>query len=354
MKLNVQGPDELIAALPHILGFTPVESLILVPFTPALPVARVDLPGDSHEREAMVDQLRPAYLRHAGKAGPEAVLAVVCITENRHAATAAAVAIEQALSPQLRVPIKLWANERAWTDLDTGRTGPRSTSAAGRFAAETVAAGRAMPARSREDLHTALVGDRAGIAASLPAALDGWEASTVDTERRWVTNRVDRFLGDGVALSDPDAARLLVATQASAVRDAAWALMNRDDHQAHRALWSDLTRRAPDEVRAPAATLLAFSAWLGGDGAGAWTALDQIPEGQRDYRMATLVATAIQSALPPSDWEQIRPALFAESTADLGPPIDPSTPTPRRSGPVPSAQREPTTPTTTDIRPPSR
>ncbi|MGP4029829.1 DUF4192 family protein [Actinomadura sp. 3N407] len=35
----------------------------------------------------------------------------------------------------------------------------------------------------------------------------------------------------------------------------------------HTALWTDLTRRAPDEVRTAAATMLAFSGWLGSNGA---------------------------------------------------------------------------------------
>ena len=124
-------------------------------------------------------------------------------------------------------------------------------------------------------------------------------------------NRINRFLDDGIALPDADAARVLVGVQALGVRDAAWAIMTQDDHHAHRALWTDLTRRAPDEVRAPAATMLAFSAWLGGDGAGAWTALDQIPADQADYRLAALMSSVLENAVPPSRWaDTIRPALL--------------------------------------------
>lgn len=36
-------------------------------------------------------------------------------------------------------------------------------------------------------------------------------------------------------------------------------------------LWVDMVRRAPDEVRAPAASMAAFASWLSGDGAKAWS-----------------------------------------------------------------------------------
>ena len=40
MTLSIHSPDELIAALPHLLGFKPQESLIFVPLRPDLPLAR--------------------------------------------------------------------------------------------------------------------------------------------------------------------------------------------------------------------------------------------------------------------------------------------------------------------------
>ena len=40
MDLVVQSPDELLAAVPHVLGFKPEESIVLVPFRPGLPITR--------------------------------------------------------------------------------------------------------------------------------------------------------------------------------------------------------------------------------------------------------------------------------------------------------------------------
>ncbi|OLT14746.1 hypothetical protein BJF80_12290 [Serinicoccus sp. CUA-874] len=44
MALSVHSPDELIAVIPHLLGFKPEESIVFLPMRSDLPVARVDLP----------------------------------------------------------------------------------------------------------------------------------------------------------------------------------------------------------------------------------------------------------------------------------------------------------------------
>ncbi|GAB3996422.1 DUF4192 domain-containing protein [Nocardioides marmoraquaticus] len=322
MKINAKGPDDLVAALPYLLGFTPQDSVVLVPVSPGMPAARVDMPYDEADRAIMADQLTAPFLRHAHTAGPDPMLALVCLTEDREAATKAAEAVADALWPRVSVPVKVWATDRDWTNLDTGEQGVRTTEASSRLAAEAVAAGRQLPAAAREDLARTLTGeDRDALRGALPGALAALETSGLDQERRWAENRINRFLDDGIALPEADAARLLVGVQALPVRDAALAMMTQEDHHAHRALWTDLTRRAPDEVRAPAATMLAFSAWLGGDGAGAWTALDQIPAEQSDYRLAGLMSSVLESAVPPSQWTTtIRPALLAHDAEPPSPP----------------------------------
>jgi hypothetical protein len=65
MDLVVQSPDELLAAVPHALGFKPEESIILVPFGPGLPITRVDLPTTARDRYEVWDALSGPYGRHA-------------------------------------------------------------------------------------------------------------------------------------------------------------------------------------------------------------------------------------------------------------------------------------------------
>lgn len=44
MTLSIHSPDELIAVIPHMLGFKPGESIVFVPMRSDLPVARMDIP----------------------------------------------------------------------------------------------------------------------------------------------------------------------------------------------------------------------------------------------------------------------------------------------------------------------
>ena len=55
-----------------------------------------------------------------------------------------------------------------------------------------------------------------------------------------------------------------------------------------------MVRRSPTELLAAPAALLAFAAWLAGDGALAWCAVDRCALADPDYRMAGLVAHTLE------------------------------------------------------------
>jgi hypothetical protein len=90
--------------------------------------------------------------------------------------------------------------------------------------------------------------------------------------------------------------------------------MNRGNATSNVALWTDMTKRAPDEVRAAPASLLGFASWLSGHGALAWWALDQVPR-DKPYSLADLVVAAVQSGMHPREWEAVK-ALPAERGID--------------------------------------
>ena len=54
-------------------------------------------------------------------------------------------------------------------------------------------------------------------------------------------------------------------------------------------LWRDVVRRAPADLRAAPAALLGFAAWLSGDGALAWCAVECALEAEPDYSLAGLL-----------------------------------------------------------------
>ncbi|MGA2831155.1 MAG: DUF4192 domain-containing protein, partial [Streptosporangiaceae bacterium] len=93
---------------------------------------------------------------------------------------------------------------------------------------------------------------------------------------------------------------LAVVLTSLQVRDDAWARMDPGHHDAHLRLWTDLTRRAqPGYVAAPA-SLLAFTAWQGGNGALANVALDRALADDPGYSMAQLLRDVIDAGTPPS------------------------------------------------------
>ena len=111
---------------------------------------------------------------------------------------------------------------------------------------------------------------------------------------------ITRYREGGRFTSDDEIARITVALRDLRVRDDAWARMDPGHSAAHQQLWTDVVRRAqPGYVAAPAA-LLAFVAWQSGDGALANVALDRALADDPRYSMALLLRQVITAGAPPA------------------------------------------------------
>jgi hypothetical protein len=88
------------------------------------------------------------------------------------------------------------------------------------------------------------------------------------------------------------------------VRDAAWGSMTRDDASAHVALWTDAVQRSPEDLVGAPASVLGLAAWLAGNGALAWCAVDRCAERDPDNSLAGLVGQLLSRAVPPSSWDR--------------------------------------------------
>ena len=329
-RLVITTPDDLLNALPHVLGFEPRNSLITVPFRGGGMTARVDIPTTAEERRGAIATIRSAYARNAQ---PGDLVAIVCVTDNVHTAQRCSSQLATALEQVgIHAPLRLWATDQRWMELNSGEGGIRTAASAERIAAEAAFAGKAAPASSRQALADSLACDHGPVAAVLDQARHFAADSGIRAEHAWAVERMERFDADGVRLTDPEAARMLLAIEHKPTRDALWTDMSRDNAASHNALWTDLTRRAPDEVRTPAATMLAFSAWLAGDGAKAWCALEQIPPDSPPYTMATVIATALHHATNPAAWEEAKATIEGdESFVPAQPRPDRGAPSPRLS-----------------------
>ena len=70
-------------------------------------------------------------------------------------------------------------------------------------------------------------------------------------------------------------------------------------------------RRLPATHVAGPAAVLAFAAWLAGDGALAWCAVDRCRESEPTHSLASLVAQLLESATPPDTWATLQPEVGA-------------------------------------------
>jgi hypothetical protein len=118
--------------------------------------------------------------------------------------------------------------------------------------------------------------------------------------RRAVRAAIAHYRDGGTITDDDLAAWLAVSLAHLPVRDDAWARMEPRHRDAHLRLWTDLVRAAADAwVPAPAA-LLAFTAWQCGDGALAGIAIDRALASDPGYSMALLLREILDAGVPPS------------------------------------------------------
>ena len=334
--LSMKTPDDMLAAVPYVLGFHPEDSLVLLTVGDAVDRfhARVDLPDDPDDVPAVLEMITDAVTHNGVRR-----VAIVVYSDDELVAPTVCEPLLQALEGlQVSVADAIRADGSRWYSL-TGCSGtccpaegtPYDVSTHP-FTAQSVLDGQ-VTLPSRAALVDTLVGEDPEALTAVEVAADKHDAKLRASARHplgapspegarrhlvqeghWVGERVCAFLADGEALSHDDAGRMLVAMTAIEIRDVAWAEMTRGNAGKHVDLWRDLVRRAPDDLVAGPAALLGFSAWLSGDGALAWCAVDRCQSAEPGYSLAGLLSQALAGAVPPSAWRPVRKSdltLFA-------------------------------------------
>ncbi|WP_156744307.1 DUF4192 domain-containing protein, partial [Mycobacterium sp. E740] len=110
-------------------------------------------------------------------------------------------------------------------------------------------------------------------------------------------------IADGSDLPDETLVRIAAALTDLQVRDTLYALAVGESAAPAESLWAELSRRLPAPWRTEALVLLAFSAYVRGDGPLAGVSLEAALRCDGTHRMAGMLDTALQSGLRP---EQIR------------------------------------------------
>ena len=137
------------------------------------------------------------------------------------------------------------------------------------------------------------------LAASAADAREG-RRLVVDAGRAAVREAIGTYRGSGRITDHDYLAWLTVTLPDLRVRDDAWARMEPGFRAQHQLLWTDLVRHAGQRYVPAPASLLAFTAWQSGEGALANIAIARALAADPEYSMARLLAQALDAGLPPS------------------------------------------------------
>ncbi len=302
-------PEDLIALVPYLLGFHPEESVVLLTFGGATSFhARVDLPEDDAGRAGTTEVLCEAVRNN--RATMTAVLVFSTDVEHSRAMCADLVpALQRAgasVIDAIRADGTSW-----WSVLEGGEEHPYDVSCHP-FTAERVLDGHAA-FRNRAELAASLVGNGSADTERVAAAADevaddlvaggqpkAWEKAR--TNAVWLRDLLAGAGHSDEPLPETDAGRALALVQLAPMRDVAFALLSQETAAAQVRFWRCLLLRAPRDLVPGAAALLGLAAWLNGDGALAWCAIDRCREVDPGHSLADHLAGLLQRAVPPSTW----------------------------------------------------
>ncbi|MCX6395346.1 MAG: DUF4192 domain-containing protein [Propionibacteriales bacterium] len=320
---TARTPADLLALVPIVIGFHPEDSVVLLTFGSSPRhteragagvrtfQARVDLPVVEQEQRYVASMLRDVVRKHG-----ITVVAVVLYTDD----AAVAARFADLLMPRLLadgiavVDVLRVDGDRYFCVAEPDDPGTAFDLRSHPLTAQGVLHGRVVH-ESREAMREALVGsdvaDIEGVARAAEAFVDKLSRDcgspesapeTVAELARWLQRTIARTRSDPTQLSSEDAAGLLVLLCLDTLREVAWSELRRENAASYVVFLSALVRRAPADLVPGAAGLLGLAAWLEGDGALAWCALDRCLAENPDDNLAQHVAALLESATPPSVW----------------------------------------------------
>jgi hypothetical protein len=309
--IRVRGAGDLYAAIPHLMGFHPADSLVVLVLKDRMisMTMRVDLPRPRH-RGVLAAQLEAPLLEHGAT---DVILAVVCapsphmpeelpheplVTALRHKLGGVGIEVVEAVwlpSCQKDAP---WL---CYLDVDCHGTlpDPQLSAVAAASAHEgyvTFESRAAMAAIAAQDPPEALERRSALLdkLADTPKPDHGTELRRVRDAIRAVEDRKG-------PLPDEEIVALARALTVAEVRDACMAFASQSIARQAERLWLELTRSCPAPERAEPACLLAFFAYHRGDGGIASIALDAADDAVPGHALAMLLRAAISAAFPPEE-----------------------------------------------------
>ncbi len=340
VQLRAASPDAVLAVVPHMLGFYPSQSLVVLGLGEqhrVMVTFRYDLP-EPYDCELATDIAQHAeyVLRRerigsallVGYGSEELVLPVLAQTAAKLGNHG--IQLAEALRAEGGRYWSLLCNDPSCCPPEGRPYDPGSHPAAAAMAQAGLAAQPDREALARTIQRPAGTSDTIARATQqarlrLTRITDASQAAgdrdpklrATRIGRKEVQRAIRRYrCGDSIR-SIGHRAWLAVLLSDIRVRDDAWARMDPAHRDEHCRLWTDILRGAATDYTPAPAALLAFTAWQAGNGALAALAIDRALAADPGYSMAHLLGSAIQAALPPAAARMpMTPAAVAASYAE--------------------------------------
>ncbi|MCW4353312.1 DUF4192 domain-containing protein [Hoyosella sp. YIM 151337] len=317
-KLRLTHVSDLLGALPALLGYYPEESIVVMCMggprrTDFTGFIRADVPFDADGAVCfdVLPEVVSSLIQFCDSNGVNTVLlAVISDTSPLLAADITDAVIEGLECAGISVGAaymapRISAGERWRSELPIRDEGVIADPRESAVAAELVAAGR-MIRPSRSDLVTELecadeqqsqrIAKKLKLLPSHKRRAKSPEDAHHLERVLFAVSSIDCWEQPG----DEECVALAEALLRIPVRDCVFALALTDEAEPAERLWTVLTRYLPEPARAEAATLLAHSAYVRGDGTLAGVALDIALGADSEHRMARLLDTALRAGTPPN------------------------------------------------------
>jgi hypothetical protein len=326
---TLTSPHDLLAAIPFLIGYHPVDSLVLVSIKDeSVGMAmRVDYPIEQD------DSFFDVMASHCSNDGAEGALIVAY---QPHGHVDGDLMLAQATAALSRAGIAIYESilisdgffrSLLCHDITCCPAQGRPVQAldSSRVAVESVVAGHPMPFATYAELGGSV---RSNLLAYEAPWLERVRNSYVDPtspelnklQRDGATAVVDLandFIAHGISSDQDLIAHVLGRLSDIQVRDFALGSHDQESINAYRTMWLHLLRSAPTGFVAPVATLAAALAYESGDGALAKAALSRAFDDAPSYSLATLLQRVLSAGWPPQSFAGMRAELHPKVTAGI-------------------------------------
>ncbi len=310
---RLKGPADVLAIVPYLLGFQPIESLVVIalegPRKRFGPIFRLDLVGESEDVLGQADQALTIIARYQF----DRVL-IAALTADRERADAVVAPLLVALGGlEVRVEEAVVADGSRWwsylchnSDCCDPAGTPYDVTTSPAAAMAVFEGMSTAPDRDSLRQQFAALPERQRDVDECAVELSGTSPAGPPAD---VPGLVRRCLRDPGGLAAHEVAELALAVQMITQRDEAWLLISRTNAEAHLELWRTVMRQVPDRLLAPVGSLAAFAAWVTGRGVLASHALDRVLAVDPDYSLARLIGKVLEQAMNPEQWDTMRASM---------------------------------------------